>query len=382
MLALFSISGAERFWLWMRGGVLVSILSMGAPLHIDQHIPIGLPSTPLLPTGSSTRLVPMLMTILYLFLASWFGKRAVRKGIVRSAPLTAAMVAAVSAATSGTLVALVAPLVAISIPSGMDLHIDPWEAAAWAALVTAIGTGVGAYLEAPRKTWFTAAVRGGLAGYSLALGFALVVLLVVAALEPTFIERFRFVPDLLGGNVTALLAGYHLLAAPGHLAAALVPATGSCLQIHVEVIVAAEAGRLCPWEIHPSGTLGNALLLSRTTLTPALWLLNGASVLGAGIGGWRAARSSVCRRAILSGGVAGGVFGLAVTAIAAFASPLVLPLTILGHVPGIFPFSAQPSLEARTLIAFGGATFVGMLGGWVGGRRRYEELELPSPTSA
>jgi hypothetical protein len=381
-LAFFSIFGTDRFWLWMKGGLLVSILSMGAPVQLDLHLPVGVPQIPSLPTTSSMRLVPMLTTILFLFLATWFGRRAVRAGTAGSAPATAAIVAAVSAVTSGTLVALAAPLVSLSSPSfGFDVRIDPAEAAAWTALVTAVGTGLGAYLEASRETRFTAAVRGGLSGYGLALGFALVVLLLVAALEPTFIERFRLVPDLLGEEGTMFIAGYHLLAAPGHVAASLVPATGSCLEIHVEVIAAGEAARLCPWEIHPSGALGNALLVSRTALSPAMWLLNIVSPLGAAVGGWRAARSPVGRRGILLGAAAGGVFGVALIAIAAFASPTVLPLTILGHVPGIFPLSAQPSLEVRTLVALGGVTVAGMIGGWVG-RRGYEEPELPRPTSA
>jgi hypothetical protein len=380
LLALveFLLVGAYGLGSWAKIGLLTALLSLRADVAGTVQGP------PFLPTGADAttlhvRFVPMLLTIGFLWLASRAGRRAARAGHGRPALVTTVLAAAGAGVPVAILSAVCATLVSLSLPSvGLRLRVDPGSAALWAGVLAAAGVGTGAFLEARRDRASAAALRGGLAAYGWALGLLGVGVLVVATLEPTVTRQY--VDGVTGlGTGGGLLLGYHLLAFPAQSALLLAPASGSC----VEIVAEGSIYGLCPWRLVGSGPFGELLLPEPLALSPWLWLLSAVPFVAALLGGRRsvAGVDASGARALGQGAAAGSLFAsLAVVGAWSgaprwFATPVASPNVIP------FPNGSVHLVWGRTAIA---ALVWGVVGGVLGAwlATRYEEPELPRPTSA
>jgi hypothetical protein len=364
--------GGLGLWSWAKIGLLTASLSLRADV-IATVQGVGPPESPTAARSAiiTLRVVPMILTIGFLWLAARAGRRATLAMPGRSSLITALWAAAGAAVPVAILGGICASLVTLSFPSiGLDLRVDVWSAVVWAGVLAATGAGTGAYLEAACGRAGTAVLRGGLIAYAWALALLAVGVFGLATLEPTVTRAY--VDAVLGAPGGALL-GLHLLAFPAQSALLLAPASGSC----VEIIGEGPMLELCPWRLVPSGPTGRAFLPTPLSLSPWFWLLSGVPLIAATLGGRRA----------VAGRTIGGSFALGLgiaagSAFAAFAvlgtwfaapllSPLVLPLEISVH-----PLWLRTGMATLIWGVVGGA-----LGAWLAARR-YEEPELPRPTSA
>ena len=254
-LAQYLLLGGYGLWSWAKIGLLTALLSLRADVVATVQGPPALQTA----TRSETiplRVVPMVLTIGFLWLAGRAGRRAARAMPGRP-PFVTAGTAAVGAGVPVALFAgICASLVTLTFPSlGLDLHVDVWSAALWAGVLAAAGTGTGAYMEAASGRSSAAALRGGLTAYGWALGLIAVGVFVVATLEPSLTRAYVDGLTGLGAPGRALL-GLHLLAFPAQSALLLAPASGSCL----EVVGDGPILHLCPWYLAASGPAGQGLL--------------------------------------------------------------------------------------------------------------------------
>jgi hypothetical protein len=371
-LAQHLLLGAFGLWASAKIGLLTALFSLRADVVATVQGP------PAFQTANRSetiplRVVPMVLTIGFLWLAARAGRRAARARPGVSPFVMAGLAAAGAAGPVALLAGISASLVTLSFPSlGLDLRVEVWSAALWAGVLAAAGAGTGAYVEAAGGRSSAAALRGGLAAYGWALGLIAVGVLVLATLEPTLTRAY--VDGTTGlGAPGGVLIGSHLLAFPAQSALLLAPASGSCL----EIIGEGPMFDLCPWHLVASGPAGEAFLPGPLALSPWLWLLSAVPFIAAMLGGGRAVTGTGApgRRAVGLGIAAGFAFALLTVLGAWFAaprlSPLVVPIQISVH-----------HAWARTAVtALIWATVGGALGAWLAARR-YVEPELPSPTSA
>ena len=369
----FLLVGAYGLWSWVKVGLLTAFLSLRADVVATVQGP------PILGTAAESRslhvhLVPMLLTIGFLWLASRAGRRAARSGSVRSPLAVAGLAAAGAGVPVAVLSGACSTLVALFFPEfGLRLRVDPAGATLWAGIVAAAGVGVGAYLEAARGRAAAAAIRGGLSAYGWALGLLAVGMFVVATLEPTVTREY--VDGMTGlGAGGDLLIGYHLLAFPAQSALLLAPATGSCL----DIVGDGSVFDLCPWRLVGSGPASATFLTQPLALSPWFWLLSAVPFTAAMLGGRRTVTpgSFDGGRAIARGVAAGSIFALLALAGGWFAAPQLLPALTTG------PHVSLHLEWGRTAIA---ALLWGVAGGGLSARfaaGRYAEPELPRPTSA
>lgn len=375
----FLTVGVYGLWSWIKVGLLTAALSTGAGVTATIR------GRPFLPREADAatlqlRLVPMVLTIGFLWLAARAGRRAGRRWSARSGLPVAALAAAGAAVPVAILSAACATLVDLSFPGlGLRLRVDPAGAALWAGIAAAAGAGVGASLEAARGRASTAALRGGLAAYGWALGLLIVGVFVVATLEPAVTRAYVNGVTGLGAGGEVLL-GYHVLAFPAQSALLLAPASGSCL----EVVGEGARLELCPWRLVGSGPVAGGFLTEPLVLSPALWLLNAVPFVAAMLGGRRAvSEAAEDRRAFGLGSATGLVFAALALIGGWFAapharygavppSPLGIPVPRVSVHPGWLP-------TAIALLAWG--VVGGGVGAWLATRGQAEP-GLPRPTSA
>ena len=367
-------------WSWAKIGLLTALLSLRADMIATVH------GSPMLSSGAAVgsrtlhiRFVPMLLTIGFLWLAARAGRRAARTGSGRPTLVTALLATAGAAVPVAILAVACSTLMDLSFPSlAVRLRVDAPSAALWAGILAAVGTGIGAYLEAARDRPSVAVLRGGSTAYGWGLGLLVVGVLVIATLEPTVTRKY--VDGVAGvGAGGGVLLGFHILALPAQSALLLAPASGSC----VELLGEGSTYRLCPWRLIGSGPGGEVLLPDPVPLSPWFWLLSTAPFVAAMLGGRRAANGVTgARRAVGLGVAAGSAFA----ALAGVGGWFVAPRWFTSPVayPNPIPFS-QITFHAdwgRTVVA---ASIWGIAGGALGAwlaTRRYAEPELPRPTSA
>ena len=359
---------------WAKAGLLASLAAVRAEVVVTFRAPPG--GVVFLPSSeSASHLVPMALTLLFLWLAVRAGRRAARSW--PEAPILARI--AVAAAGAGAPVAVVAALAAglasLSFPGiRLTLAVDTASAAVWAGSLAAGAAAVGAALESgPDRVW-AAVLRGGVTGYLWALGLLVVGVLVIATLEPDVTRRY--VDDLRSNGATgAAVFGAHVLALPAQSALLLVPASGACLDL---LVSGATEARLCPWEIRATGPLGDTVLLAGPLqLSPSAWLLLVVPPIGAFLGGRRAGARAEAVPGLVRGAASGAVFAMLALVGAAFAAPRVVFPSVLGWLPLEFDVW---SLRAALLVGAWGIV-AGGIGGWIAGRT-YEAPGVPSPTSA
>ena len=360
--------GALGFATWVEVGVLLALSSLRAALHATGSAVAASPDP-----SAGLRFVPFLLTIGFLWLTVRAGRRAVRDaGGLR--PLAAIALAAAGAAMAVAIpAAVLAPLVSVSLGGlGVTISVDVGSAAVWGGALAAAGAATGALFELRPDAAPARVLRGAIAGVGSALGVLVIVVLVVATLEPAVTRAYVDGLRGMGGGGGALF-GAHVVALPAQSALLLAPAAGSC----VDVVADDPALRLCPWNLTPTGTLGAAVLGGRVPLSPWFWLANVVPLSVSALAGAVGARGLRGRRALLLG-VAAGLAGAALAVTAAwFVAPR-------WFVPA--PVPLPPIEVSARLLPMGfawlswGATG-GAIGGWVVGRR-YEAPGSPRPTSA
>ena len=359
---------------WSRVGLVTSLAAFRAEVAIT-FSPTTAFGVPLAIGHVASHLVPMALTLGFLWLAAHGGRRAARSW--PDAPALART--AVAATGAGVSVALVAALAArfatLSFPgSDATVEVDVASAAVWAGLLAAAATAIGAYLEGAAGRASAAVLRGGIAGYLWALGLLVVGFIAIATLEPAVTRRYV---DGLGafGSVGPALFGGHVLALPAQSALLLMPASGACVDL---VASGATAVRICPWSLDPGGPLAGAFVSSHPVLlSPWFWPLLAIPPLAAFVGGRLAGAGVAAARGAIRGALAGILFAALGMLGAAFAAPrVVAPFFAGGLRLEVLPWS----LRGAGLVCLWG-----VLGGAIGGRfarRVYEEPELPRPTSA
>ncbi|HEX5937389.1 MAG TPA: hypothetical protein VFZ75_06855 [Actinomycetota bacterium] len=362
---LHVVAGTLGFAGWANVGVLVALASVRGEIEV---LPVGPPSV--LDPGPGLRSVPFLLTIGFLWLVVRAGRRAAR-GAAELRPLvTVAIAAAGAAAPVGVAAAVAASLVSISIP-GLDVTVtgDPASAGLWAGALTAAGAATGALFELRPDAIPARLVRGAIVGVVSALALLVVVVLVVATVEPAVTRAYADGLGRLGGGGAALF-GAHVVGLPAQSALLFAPAAGTCL----DVLTGDPALRLCPWALTPTARLGDALLGGRVPLSPWLWVANVVPIFAAAIAGRVGANAQRGRRALEVGAAAGVACGALAVLAAWFVtprwfvpSPVPLPLVVV-----------QPRLIAMAVTWTAWGLTGGVIGGWFAARR-YEGS--PSPTS-
>ncbi len=364
--------GGFGLWSWAKIGLLTALLSVRADVIATVHGSSGLrPATR--PETVQLRVVPMLLTIGFLWLAARAGRRAARAMPGRSAFTVSVLAAAGAGVPAALLAGVSAGLVTLAFPDiGLQLRIDASSAALWAGVLAAVGAGTGASLEAAGRRPFAAVLRGGLTAYGWALALLTIGVFVLATVEPTVTRAY--VDEVAGlGAPGGALVGFHLLALPAQSALVLAPASGSC----IEIVGEGPMFDLCPWRLVPSGPAGRMLLPATLSLSPWLWLMSGVPPVAAMLGGRRAVADATRggRGAVGAGVAAGWVFAALAILGAWFASPILSPIVVPLQI------SAHPGWLATGVAALLWGVGGGALGAWVAARR-YEEPELPRPTSA
>ncbi|MGI8617140.1 MAG: hypothetical protein ACR2L4_10240 [Actinomycetota bacterium] len=364
--------GGLGLWSWAKIGFLTASLSVRADVIATVHGP------PIFQTAARSetlrlRLVPMVLTIGFVWLAARAGRRAARAGQGGRPLVASGLTAAGAAIPVAILAAMCSSLVTLLFPTlGLRLRVDVLSAAIWAGALAAAGAGTGAYLESAGGRAGAAVLRGGLAAYAWALGLLTLCVFVLATLEPTITRAYVDEVAGLGAPGGALLA-FHLLAFPAQSALLLAPASGSCL----EIVGDGPMFDLCPWRLVSSGRAGDAFLPGPLALSPSFWLLSVVPAIAAMLGGGRAVAEAV------AGGW--GAIGIGVGAGSAFAFLAILGAWIVGPVLTAIVMPAQisvhPAWTSTAITALIWGVGGGAFGAWLVARR-YVEPELPSPTSA
>jgi hypothetical protein len=340
---------------WTKGALLTAALALRADAVATVR------GLPIMPTPDTTvvfgwRLVPMLLTIGFLWLEGRAGRRAAERRPAGLAWPTVIAMAGAAAIAAGALAALLAVPASLSFPSlGLRIRADIGSAAASAAALAAAGAAAGAYLRAERGHLPAAALRGGLVAYGWALFLLAAGVLGLAALEPAVTAEYaRGLQEQ--GTGGAIVFGAHVLALPGQSALLLAPASGSCLHLLDRSV------DLCPWSLSPVGAGPVPSLERSVTLSPWLWVLSAVPPLAAALGGGAAARS-VRERWIVAGAASGVVFaGLAVAG-AWLATPWVAP-----DAPLIPASPVRVDLFALAFATLAWGFMGGAVGGWLEGR--------------
>ena len=353
---------------WLEVGLLTAALAFRGNAVATVH------GAPILPVaGVATfhwRIVPMLLTIGFLWLAARAGRRAAEERSGGGIGLTVVVAAAGAAVPAAAIAALAAVPVSLSFPGiGARVGVDVGSVAMWAGALGGGGAAAGAFLRSARGRP-AAVLRGGLAGYGWALVLLAVGTVVIAALEPRATRAY--VDELIElGPGGAVLFGAHLLAWPAQNALVLAPAAGVCLRVAGEGQIVS----LCPWQLTVSGPA--ALVPGPHPLTPWLWLLNVVPPLAAAIAGRAAARASG-RSPTLMGALGGMTFGALAVGGAWLAAP-----RFIGSLPLLASSDVwlRPDPLAMALGCLGWGLAGGALGGWFEGRRYGDEPEPPRRTS-
>ncbi|HUF59625.1 MAG TPA: hypothetical protein VMR89_09125 [Actinomycetota bacterium] len=364
--------GAFGLWSWAKIGLLTALLSLRADVVGTVQ---GSPALRFAAESTTLRwrLVPMVLTIGFLWLAARAGRRAARAR-QGGHPLIASGLAAAGAAIPVVILAAVcSSLVTLVFHSlGLRLEVDVLSGALWAGGLAAVGAGTGAYLEATGGRAAAAVLRGGLTAYGGAIGLLVVGVFVLATLEPTVTRAYVDEVNALGAPGGALLS-LHLLGLPAQSALLLAPASGSCL----EIVGDGPMFDLCPWRLAASGPAGDAFFPAPLALSPSFWLLSAVPAIAAMLGGRRAVSEASVggRRALGLGLAAGSVFALLVVIGAWFAAPVLTPIVVPVQI------SINPAWSSTAITALIWGAGGGVFGAWLAARR-YAEPELPRPTSA
>jgi hypothetical protein len=362
---LHAVAGTLGFVGWVNVGVLAALASVRGEIEATGQTA---------GAGPGLRFVPLLLTIGFLWLVVRAGRRAAaRAGGLR--PLAAIGLAAAGAAVPVAIAAVVAAsLVSVSVPElGMTVTSDPLSAGVWAGLLTAAAATTGASFALVPDAIPTRLVRGAIGGVGLALGVLVVVVLVVATLEPGVTRAYVDGLRRLGGAGAGLF-GAHVVALPAQSALLLAPSAGTC----VDVVADDPALRLCSWALIPTGALGDALLGGRVALSPWFWLASAVPILAAAAAGRVGASGLGGRRALAVGTATGALCG----AFAVFAAWFVTPRWFVPAPVPLPTVVVQARLAGMTVAWIAWGLAGGVLGGWLAGRSYVEEPVPPSPTSA
>ena len=367
-LALALLARTYGVWTWAKVGLLAAAAALRADVVATVE---GGPffAEPAPGATYHWRLVPSLLTIGFLVLAARVGRRASATRPDGSAVAVIGLSAVGAGIPVGILAAAAASFVDVSFPSiGTTIRVDPARAALWGGITAAAAAAVGAAFGR-RRSPLRASLRGGVSGYGCALLLVTAGAVVVATLEPTATRAY--LDALLGiGSGGTVLLGVHLLSAPTLAALVLAPATGAC----VGMVSAAGAVDLCPWSLTPAGP-GGLLLAQPLSLSPVLWVFAVVPPLSAAVAGHRATAEWAEGSPIASGIGGAMVFaGLAVAG--SWYAGARVPVIVI---PEVVVRADLVTMSAALALW---AVIGGTIGGWLAGRRRYEEPVPPSPTSA
>ena len=357
-----------------RLGLLVSLAAVRSDITVT--FAPSFPGSTILPAARlQSHIVPMVLTIVFVWLAARAGRRAA-KAWPEAPALARAAVAAVGAGlVAGFAAALAARLAAFSFP-GVQLTVaaDAASAAIWSGGLAGVAAGAGAGLAGAHGRLGADVLRGGVTAYLWTLGLLVVGVLVVATLEPDATRVY--VDGLRGfGPAGAAWFGAHVLSLPTQSALLLVPASGSCLDV---IAAGSTAAHLCPWSLDAISPLAKAVLPSDPLeLSPASWILLAVPAISATLGGWRAGVKQAPVAAIGRGVGSGIAFATLAMLGVLFASVRIVVPSLAGWLTleiGGWSWGA-----AGVLCVWGVAG--GALGGWLA-RRRCEDPGAPRPTSA
>jgi hypothetical protein len=357
-----------------RIGLLLSLAAVRSEIVVT--IAPSFPMSTVLPDASlQSHLVPMVLTIGFVWLTVRAGRRAA-KALPGSPVLARALIAAAGAAVPvGIVAAFVADLVSLSFPGlGVTVAVDPASAAVWSGMIAAVAAATGAVVEGAPGRFGVDVVRGGVTAYLSALALLVVAVLVVATLEPNatraYVDALRSL-----GPAGAAWFGVHVLSLATQSALLLMPASGSCIDV---VAAGSVAARLCPWNLDAISALGKAVVpADPLQLSPACWIMLAVPPISAFLGGRRAGARQAPIHAIGRGVGSGIVFALLAVLGAMFAAPRIVVPSLEGWLPLEF--------EVWSWAAVGLLSVWGVLAGAIGGLtagRTYEDPGLPSPTSA
>ncbi len=269
---------------------------------------------------------------------------------------------------------------AASPPDVARIHGVVWQAFVIPAAIAAVAGGVGGMLSGePEGSRLRDWLVGGWRMLLLALGLALIGLLILSAVRPQGLRTYVHAVAANGPRGGALLLGHHALLLPNQSFMVLAPSMGACVSLEGP---AATVPILCPGRLPVLGRDVSPTILaaSRGAVPPAhrpmpagYWLFllvpAGATVLG---GRWAAEHARGRERWIRSAG-AGVVFGTLVgfgawAACIGFRSfsfgPVPVPTGLLGLVWGVI-----------------GGTLGGLLPATQDGLGTPEPVFPPSPTS-
>jgi hypothetical protein len=355
-------------------GLLLSLASVRSEIIVT--FAPSFPGSTVLPAATlQSHLVPMVLTIGFLWLTARAGRRAARAWPGTPVLARAAVGAAGAAVPVGIVAALTADLVSLSFPGlRLTVAVDPGTAAIWAGVLAAVAAGTGAALEAAHGRLAADVIRGGVTAYVSALALMIVGVLVIATLEPNatraYVDGLRAL-----GPAGAAWFGVHVVSLPTQSALLLVPASGACVDV---VAVGSTAARLCPWNLDAIGSLGPALLpADPLELSSSCWILLAVPPISAFLGGSRSGARQARVRAITRGLGSGIAFALLAMAGAMFASPRIVVPSLAGWLPLEVDVSSWTAIGLLCVWGVLG----GAIGGWAAGRT-YDEPGLPSPTSA
>lgn len=358
---------------WVDAGVLTSLAAVrGEIVTTFRSLPD--PGLRLSSGGTGSSLVPMTLTIVFLWLAGRTGRHAARRWPGAPA-LARATVTAVGAGVPVSIgAAVAATFVSLSVPGAeVTIEVDATGVALWAGLLAGGATAVGAFVEASADRTSEAVIRGGVLGALWALALLTGWFLVVATLEPEatrgYVDGLR---DL--GPSGAVLFGAHLIALPAQSAILIVPAAGSCLDV---LASGATAVRVCPWELEVGDPLAG-VILPAGSIPLSAWLWGSLFVppLAGFLGGRRAGRGGVGTTRIARGALA----GLIVAGLSMLGAVLAAPRIVAPSLGD----GLRLEIRAWSLAALGLLCLWGVVGGTIGGAlaRGYDDSELPRPTSA
>jgi len=225
-----------------------------------------------------------------------------------------------------------------------------WQAFVFPAAIAVVTGGAGALLASePQGSRLRAWLVGGWRMMLVALGLALIGLLVVAAVRPQGLRTYARAVAANGPRAAMLVLGHQALLLPNHAFMVLAPSMGACVSLEG---AAATIPVLCPGRLPVLGEGLSATLRAasrraavppRRTMPAAYFLLIAVPALATITGGRWAARHADGRERLVRGAGAGIVFGVVVgfgawATCIAFRSfsfgPVPVPTAMLGLVWG------------------------------------------------
>ncbi len=219
--------GAYRLWTWVKVGFLYVASFCTVSLHADVT---GLDGA----TGELRYRFPLLAgTALALWLLARAGRAVVRRRVSAGATV---------AGLAGAVVSFALPVFLISLPATLrfpgvvhvDVHAVRWQAALYPVVIACAGVAAGAFLEsrARIRPGIVAAVEGGWRAFAMALWFAFVGFLLLAAVKPASTGAYaREMRD--EGRLGMLTVTHHALMLPAQSMWVLAPSMGGVTEASI-----------------------------------------------------------------------------------------------------------------------------------------------------